>query len=145
MQRPTGVTVIAVLDFIGGALCALLALLAFAGGSMISSILSQAGASTGGGIAGGLVAIVGVVILAIAALVIITGIGLIKLKGWGRIIQIVLAALGVLGQIKSFTGGLSGAQYTLPVIILAYDVWVIWYLLTPGVKAAFAGQPPAAA
>jgi hypothetical protein len=145
MQRPTGVTVIAVLDFIGGALCAILGLLAFAGGSMLSSIFSQAGAGAGSGIMAGIGAIIGVVFLAIAALVIIAGVGLLKLKGWGRIIQIILAVLGVIGGIKNFaTGGLSvgGTSLVIEIAQFAYIVWVLWYMFTPGVKQAFAGQPP---
>jgi hypothetical protein len=142
MHRPAGVTVIAVLDFIGGAACLILGLLAFAGGSMISSMFAQAGA-TGGGLAANIGAIIGVVFLVIAALAIATGVGLIKLAGWGRIIQIVLSVLGVIGQIRSFTGGLSGSQYALPVILLLYYVWTIWYLFTPGVKQAFSGMQAA--
>jgi hypothetical protein len=115
---------------------------------MISSLLSQAGSGVGGGIAGGLVAVVGFLILAFAALFIITGIGLMKLRGWGRIIQIILAALGILNTLRGITTVFrsGSAPMVITIVILAYDIWVIWYLLTPGVKAAFGGQPaPAAA
>ncbi|HEV3221044.1 MAG TPA: hypothetical protein VGZ48_14855 [Candidatus Acidoferrales bacterium] len=144
MQRPAGVTVIAVLDFIGGAFCALFGLLAFAGGSFLSGWLATANAGVGSGVAAGIGAVIGVVFLAIGALAIITGIGLLKLKGWGRVIELVLAALGVLGSIKTFaTGGLhaGGTALVIQIIELAYFVWVLWYLFTPAVKAAFAGQP----
>jgi hypothetical protein len=143
MQRPTGVTVIAVLDFIFGALVAILGLLAFAGGSMLSGLFAGAGGGAGSGIAASIGAIIGVVCLVFALLLILAGVGLIKLAGWGRITQIIIAALGVLGSIKNFTGGLSGSQYVLPVIFLLYYVWTIWYMFTPGVKQAFSGMQAA--
>ena len=151
MQRPTGVTVIAVLDFIGGAFCAIGGLIAFAGGSFIASLISTANGGVGGagsGIAAGIGAIIGVVLLAFAALAIITGIGLIKLKGWGRIIQLVLTVLGLLGSIRNFAyGGLHAGTSPLvfQIVFLAYYIWVLWYMFTPAVKQAFSGQPPAAA
>jgi hypothetical protein len=150
MQRPGGVTFIAVLDIIGGALCAIVGLLAFAGGSFIASLISaanQGAAGAGSGIAAGIGAIVGVIFLIAAALAIITAIGLMKRKGWGRIIQLVLSALGLLGSVRNFAaGGLhaGGMALGIQLVFLVYYIWTIWYLLTPGVKAAFAGQQPAA-
>jgi hypothetical protein len=150
MQRPGGVTFIAVLDFIGGALCAIGGLFAFAGGSFIASLITaanQGAAGAGSGVAAGIGAIVAVVFLLVAALAIITAIGLLKLKGWGRIIQLVLSALGLLGSIRNFAyGGLhaGGAALVIQIVFLVYYVWSIWYLLTPAVKAAFAGQPAGA-
>ncbi len=143
MQRPAGITVIVVLDFIGGAFCALIALLAFAGGSMIASFLSQAGAGMGSGIAGGVVMFAGVVLLAVAALVIITAVGLLKLKGWARIIQLVLTALGLLNSVRGFASGfhMQGSAMAVTIVVIAYDVWVLWYMFTPGVKQAFSGPP----
>jgi uncharacterized membrane protein (DUF2068 family) len=103
-------------------------------------------ANAGSGLAAGIAAIIGVVLLAFAAISIITGIGLLKLKGWGRILEIILAALGLIGVVKSLAGGALHAGTTSLVIIfieLAYFVWVLWYMFTPGVKAAFSGQPSA--
>jgi hypothetical protein len=142
MQRPTGATVIAVIDFILGALCLIFGLLAFAGGSMISSMFSQAGAG-GGGIAASIGAIIGGVFLLFALLYILAGVGLLKLAGWGRVLQIIIGILAVLGSIRNFTGGLSGSQYILPVLILLYFVWTIWYMFTPAVRQAFSGMQAA--
>ncbi len=47
MQRPTGVTIIAVLDFIGAASLLILGLLAFAGGSLIAGFINAAAAQSG--------------------------------------------------------------------------------------------------
>ncbi len=142
MQRPTGVTIIAVLDFIGGAIVAIAGLLVFAGGSMLSGLLAGANAGAGSGVAAGLGAIVGVICLVFAALAIAIGIGLLKLMNWARILSVVLAALGILNTLRSITtifhGGSSGIVVTL--VVLAFDIWVIWYMFTPGVKAAFAGR-----
>jgi hypothetical protein len=150
MQRPGGVTFIAVLDFIGGALCAIGGLFAFAGGSFIASMIAAAnqGSTTGSGLAAGIGAFIGVIFLVFAALAIITALGLLKLKGWARIIQLVLSVLGLLGSLRNFAyGGLhaGGGALVFQLVFLVYYIWVIWYLLSASVKAAFAGQPPAAA
>jgi hypothetical protein len=151
MQRPGGVTFIAVLDFIGGAIFAVCALIAFAGGSFIASLISaanQGAAGAGSTIAAGVGIFIGVVLMAFAALAIVTGLGLLKLRGWGRIIQLVLTIILLLLSIKNFFSvGMHVPTTSLVVEIafLVYYAWVVWYLFTPGVKAAFAGQPPAAA
>lgn len=136
------------MDFIFGALAAIAGLIVFAGGSLLSSMFSAANSGVGSGIAAGIGAILGVICLAFAALLIITGIGLLKLRGWGRIIAIVLSVLGVLNSIRGFAGGglhMGGSALVFQLVFLVYYVWSIWYLLTPGVKAAFAGQPAVAA
>jgi hypothetical protein len=142
MQRPAGVTVIAVLDFIGGAFCVIFGLLAFVGGSFISGMFSAANAGPASGLAAGIGAIIGAVFLVFAAIAVITGIGLLKLKGWGRILEIILAVLGLIGVIKAIAGGaLHAGSTSLAILIveIAYFIWVLWYMFTPGVKAAFSG------
>jgi uncharacterized membrane protein (DUF2068 family) len=139
MQRPGGVTLIAVLDFIFAGLCVILALLFFAGGSFLSSFFSAAGAE-GGGLLGGAVAVIGVVFLLIAGLLLATGIGLLKLAAWARILAIVLAAIHLLLTIKGLVSGMqmmTSTSWAVTILFLAYDAWVIWYLLQAKVKQAF--------
>jgi hypothetical protein len=146
MQRPAGVIVIAVLDFIGGAVCVLFGLLSFVGGSFIAGLFAAANAGAGSGLAAGIGAIIGVVFLGFAALAVITGIGLLKLKGWGRILEIILALLGLLGAARGIAGGAlhtGGSSLVIMIVEIAYLIWVVWYMFTPGVKAAFSGQQSA--
>jgi len=150
MQRPTGVTVIAVLDFIGAGFCVIAALLMFMGGSILAGLFSAAATAngaTGTAPAAGFMAsigiIAGVIVLFFAALAFFVAMGLLKLKNWARITTIVLAALGLLGSFRNIAMAFHGSGMIVTIIILAYYIWVIWYMLQPNVKAAF-GQTAAA-
>jgi hypothetical protein len=144
MNRPTGVTLIAVLCFIGGAFAALAGLGMVAGGGMLATMMSQQGQSAGplAGIMAGLGAALGIVFLVIAAVDIVLGVGLIKLKEWARMATIVLtaigAALGALGLLTLLAHFILFAAI-IRACVLALQIWIIMYLLKPEVKAAFQG------
>jgi uncharacterized membrane protein (DUF2068 family) len=152
MGRPTGVTVIAVLCFIGGAFALLGGVGMMAGGGIVASMMSQQGAAAGpmAGIIASVGAAVGVFLLIIAVVDIVVGVGLLKLKEWARMVTIILtgigAALGVLGLLGGFVHFVLVATI-FRLCILAVEVWIIMYLLKPDVKAAFQGAQarPAAA
>ncbi|MGD0955837.1 MAG: hypothetical protein ABR953_03300 [Candidatus Acidiferrales bacterium] len=137
MERPTGVTILAVLAFIGAGLLVLAALgFLLMGGVMLSRM---AGAPLGmmGGIG---VAFLAVVFLVIAVLYVVMGIGFWKLQNWARILAIVLTGLAVLFQALGVLGALAHFHPILFVwraIFLAIDVWIVVYLLKPNVKQAF--------
>ncbi|MGE5323077.1 MAG: hypothetical protein ACM3SW_09460 [Actinomycetota bacterium] len=100
----------------------------------------QRGASAG--ILAAVGAAAGVVLLVCAALAVLLGWGLLKLKEWARIVAIILAALGVLGALLGLFAGLGhfmmiGIFWAL--CRLAINGLIIWYLLQPHVKAAFQG------
>lgn len=144
MNRPTGVTLIAVLCFIGGAFLLLAGVVMVAGGGMLATVMSQQGAQAGplAGILAGLGAALGIFFLALATLDIVMGVGLIKLKEWARMVTLVVtaifAALGAWGLLTSFTHFVVSAVL-FKVIVLALQVWIVMYLLKPEVKAAFQG------
>ena len=142
MQRPTGVTVIAVLDFIGAFFCVIGATVAFFFGTMLASFIGAAAnangtVAPGAGLMAGIGAIFGAIFLAGAVLLIFVALGLIKLKNWARVTAIVLAILGLLGSIRNLAMGFHGSGMVMTIIFLAYYIWVVWYLLQPNVKAAF--------
>src|SRR5579863_7384417 len=148
MQRPGGVTFIAVLDFIGAAFCIIFGLLAFAGGSLIASFFSAAATANGAtgtapaaGLMAGIGIFIGAIFIALSILVIFVALGLLKLKNWARVTSIVLAVLGLLGSIRNLATGFHGSAMVMTIVFLAYYIWVVWYLLQPNVKAAF-GQTP---
>jgi hypothetical protein len=136
MGRPTGVTVIAVLDFIGAALCVIGGLLALVGASFLGAFLGQAqgGNAAAGGFAAMLGGAIAVVFLLAGAIAAVIGWGLWGLKDWARILQIVFAGLGILF-------GLFGLLHIslMLLIRLAINALIIWYLLKPEVAAAFKG------
>jgi hypothetical protein len=146
MNRPAGVTVIAVLFFLGAVFCVLAGIGMMLGGGFMATLMSQSGAQgagAGAGLFAGLGVVIGIVILVFGALYFLVGWGLLKLKEWARIVTIVLAALGALGGLF----GLVAVFTHFGVIIvfwslvrLAICAWIIWYLLQPQVKAAFQGQ-----
>ncbi len=141
MERPTGVTILAILNFLGAGLYALLAVLFFliGAGGAASGMMSE----MGGGAAAfllGLGAAVGVILLIFAAIGLAIGIGLWKLRNWARIVTIVLVGLslllgviGLLGSLISFELG----SLIFQAIFVALYAWIIWYLFQPHVKQAF--------
>lgn len=143
MGRPTGVTVIAILCFLGAAFCILGGLGLILGGGFIATMIHQQGGQGSGPAAGmlaGLGAVMGFGFLVGAAIDIVLGIGLWKLKGWARITTIVLTGIGAAFQVLGLLMSLSHfavGNFLFTVIILAIQALIIWYLLKPEVKAAF--------
>ena len=81
MKRPGTISVLAVLNILGGALTLL-------GGLAIVTTVSDQGSAVVG---------IGVMYLLISGVQITTGIGLWNLRPWGRTMQIVLAVIGLIG------------------------------------------------
>jgi cbb3-type cytochrome oxidase subunit 3 len=141
MGRPTGVTVLAVLDFIGAGFCVLAGIGMLLGGGFIASMMSQQqGASAG--LLAAIGAAAGVFILLCAAIAALLGWGLLKLMNWARITTIVLAALGVIFGLFGLVGALghfaAGVMF-FTLCRIAINGVIIWYLLQPNVKTAFEG------
>ena len=137
MERPTGVTILAVLAFICTGLAVLAALVFFFMGGMLSQMAESAGM---GAMLAGAGAFVGVIALILAGVYLLVGIGLWKLKNWGRILTLVLVALGLLSAAMGLFSTLSPFQLGLFVwqlFVCALDIWIITYLLKPHVKQAF--------
>jgi hypothetical protein len=151
MNKPGGVIVIAVLHFIGAALCLLGGLLFIAGGGFLATLINQqgqAGSSGLAGILGALGAVMGIIFLGFGVVDALVGWGLLKLKSWARIIAIVLAAIGVCFQLLGLLGALShfnAVNFVFTLIFLAIYAWIIIYLLKPEVKAVFQGGQARAA
>jgi hypothetical protein len=148
MGRPTGVTIIAVLDFIGAGFCVLAGLAMMLGGGFMATMMGQQDGGAGAGFLGAIGAAAGVFFLVCAAVAVLLGWGLLKLKEWARIVTIVLAALGAVGALFGLLGvmGHFAAVAVFFVLIrLAINGLIIWYLLQPHVKAAFQGVQAKAA
>ena len=143
MGRPTGVTVIAVLGFLGAGLCILFGLSMVVGGGFLASIINRQGgqgSAEATGILAGIGAVFGIISLIGAAIDIVLAIGLLKLKEWARIVTIVLAAifgaLVLLGLLSSFIH-FNPIATVIRICVLAIQAFIIMYLLKPEVKAAF--------
>jgi hypothetical protein len=137
MNRPQGVTVIAVLYFVGAAFFGLLGLAFLLGGGMMAAAIArETGISAA--VIGGLGIVGFIAMLCLAGIDVLIGWGLLSLKEWARIVAIVFAALSAIGGFFSlFRFSFFG------LIRLAISGWMIWYLLQPQVVAAFRGLPAA--
>ena len=138
MPRPTGVTILAVLCFLGAAFLATLAVLFMVGGALLSHVMATGpGAGLLFGLGG---AVVGGIFLVIGILDLVVGIGFLKLQNWARVLTIIFVGLSVLGS----GGGMLfmfGHFFSLllfrHVVSLAIDIWILIYLFQPHVKQAF--------
>lgn len=125
MQRPTGITVMAVLSAIGGVF-GLLASLALLG-------LGAAASATGG--LGGLAFLAGIIILAYSVLSLILAYGFWTLKPWAWPLGIGVQVLGIIQAVLQFMN--NSTNVVSLVISLAIAGVILWYLYQPHVKAAF--------
>ena len=146
-QRPTGVTIMAVLFFIGGALGVLSGLLVFAipistMDPLISMLVSYQ-------------IVIGIIMIIVSGLYIAVGWGLWALQNWGRIMALVLLALGTIGNLVSGISllvgvNVEGFRLSYPgagvtsLLWAGVGIWMIWYLLKPETEAAFGGGLPPA-
>ena len=125
MQRPTGVTIIAVLAAIGGVF-----------GLLASLVLLGAGAavSTTSGL-GGLVFVAGIIVLAYSVLSLVLAYGFWTLKPWAWPLGIGVQVLGIIQAVLQFMNDTTNVVSL--VISLAIAGVILWYLNQPHVKAAF--------
>lgn len=149
MGRPVGVTILAILNFIGAAFCLLGGIGMILGGGFIASMLSQGQSSAGAaGILAGLGAAAGVFIIIVGGISALVGFGLWKLKEWARVVSIVLYGISAALQLLGLLGSLAhfnAFAMIWSVFWIAVDAFIIWYLLKPEVKAAFQQRPMASA
>lgn len=126
-ERPAGVTVIAVLNIIGGAIIALLALVALGAGP--EELDLEPGEVAAGAI----------FLMALAALQITVSVGLLRLRNWARITALVLYSLGaLLGFIELVVAG-----NPLGLLKLVISLVAAVYLNAEGVRDAFYPPLPA--
>jgi uncharacterized membrane protein (DUF2068 family) len=149
MNRPTGVSVIAVLCFIGAVFCLIGGIGLIAGGGFLATMLSQQAESAGAAsILAGLGTVVGVLILVFGAVYVLVGWGLWMLKEWARIVSIVLSAIAAVFQLPGLLTALLHFRIGSFIWIALWTgvyAAIIWYLLKPAVKAVFQRSAGAAA
>jgi len=142
-QRPVGVTVLAVLQFLGGAFCLLAALAMFLGGGAIAAALAS-GAREGGAVGGGAVALImgvgGFLFVFFALVSVVNGYGMWKLKGWGRWMTIIFTGLSALFCLLGLMAALvhfNPFTFVWQIFWLAIYALILWYMFTPDVQRAF--------
>jgi hypothetical protein len=116
-HRHWGITVLAVLGYIGAVLTLLGGIGLIFGSTALVGMLAGLNVPILAGLSASLFIVVGIIMIALAVLDYFVATGLMKGSNWARILVIIFAALGILGSIWPFQIG--------PIII---DAVVIWYL-----------------
>jgi uncharacterized membrane protein (DUF2068 family) len=126
MQRPTGVTVMAILAFIGGIFGILggLALVGFGG------IIAASGVA-----GGGLASVLGVLLLVYGVLALVLGYGFWTLQPWAWTLGVGLQGAGIVINVLQFIN--DSTQLVSAIVSIAISAVILWYLFQPHVKAAF--------
>ena len=127
VSRPLGITIMAIVAGIFGVLGFLAGLAVFG----LSGLLGAAGVpnAAGAGMASSLLA------LATAVLALAFAYGAWTLKPWAWPLGLAFAGFAVVSGVVGLAGG--DTEITSVVIGLAIAALVVYYLMTPGVKAAF--------
>lgn len=130
MQRPSGITILAVLALIGGLLSLFAAVALFGLGALTGAALGN----VGGFIFGGAAIVLGIITLISAALSLGFGFGAWNLKPWAWVLGVASQGLSVLIAIINIV---SGADFFSQLFGLVIAGAILYYLFTPGVKRAF--------
>lgn len=133
-QRPTGITILAVLAFIGGILGLCGGLSGIVGGAFLGGMAASVGASNATAV-GGMIAVYSIIAVAFAVADLVFGFGAWTLKPWAWMLGMVLFGLNIVFQLVALIAGWT----TLGSIIISVAIAgvIIYYLLTPQVKQAF--------
>lgn len=137
MQRPTGVTIIAILGLMLGPLAIAEGLLVFIRRGQVHFLAR-------------LVFYEGLVYLIGGVLVVVIGVGLLRLHEWSRIFAIVLNGLhfviaGIgLFEVFPYIHSMFSAILLQDLLVIVVSVLVVTYLVQPNVRRAFRPRAPAA-
>jgi hypothetical protein len=137
--RPTGATIIAIIEGILGVLLALVALAAIGLGGLAGGIIGSSGVEGGAAAAGilaGLGFIFGIISLLLAILYFAIAYGVWKGRGWAWMLGVVVSIIGIVFGVLGLSGGVSVSN----LISLALPIVVIYFLWQPDVKR-WLGRP----
>jgi hypothetical protein len=132
-QRPTGVTVLAILAFIGGVLGILAGLAVIAAGGIVAAT-GVAATTASASAAGGFIMVVGIITLILGILDIVLGIGALRLSPWAWPLGVGLMVVSILVDVFYISQGQSIGSQVVGILISA---GVIYYLTRPNVRQAF--------
>jgi hypothetical protein len=138
-------TTVGILNIVFGGFGALMGLLAILGGGILAaaggSISSQSGADahqagTAAAAGGGMLMLIGFVVMICWAMLMVSGIGVLKMAPWGRTLSLACGGAGLALQLISFATG--GFHFNLmSLVTIAYCGALVYLCMTPPWKAAF--------
>ena len=143
MERPVGVTILALFEFFIATLLTFLAIASALGLGVLGTILARTSrlGDPAAGIVIGTGMMVGIIVLVFAGLFAVLGFGLWNLRNWGRVATMVLCVLGAVGaSIGIMLALLHFRIFGVMVssVRLSIDLLVLWYLSQAHVRKAFA-------
>ncbi|HEX6067492.1 MAG TPA: hypothetical protein VFZ05_01715 [Nitrososphaera sp.] len=139
-SRPTGVTIIAILNIIGGIIMLIAGVALIAIGSLLPDVFEEGMSAELEGVPLGAAGAVGIalggVIIALGIFSFIVAYGLWKGLGWAWTLTIVLSVISIALNAVSLASGNFGG-----IINVIISVVVLYYLYRPHVKAYFGKGP----
>jgi len=140
MNRPVGVTILGILAIVGGVIAIIAAIASVLGAFALAALGASALAVGSRGAALGaagfvILMILGVWILILGVLDIIFGVGALRLRPWAWTLGVVLMAISVITDVLRVFAGHTG--FAGMIVGLAISLFILYYLFTPEVKAAF--------
>jgi hypothetical protein len=141
--RPTGVTIIAILNIIGGILMVVGGLSSMALGAVLplqqqNTVPGADASSIPADLLGGGAIAVGAVLLGLGVLSSIVAYGLLTGKSWAWPLTVVLAIISIVLNVISLVAGNVGA-----IVSIAISAVILYYMHRPQVKAYFGKAAPA--
>lgn len=134
-QRPTGITILAVLQIIGGVLSLLAGISSLLfGGLMVSGAVDNTSGAAAAAEVGPLMVAGGGLAIISGLLGLIAGYGLFTLKGWGWTLAMLFAVLNILHNLLRMFGEAGVPSAIVGIVISGL---VLYYLFRPSVKRAF--------
>jgi uncharacterized membrane protein (DUF2068 family) len=134
-QRPTGVTILAIIQMIGGVLSLLIGISGlFFGGLMVSGVADNTSGAAAAAEVGPLMVTGGIGAIVSGILGLLAGYGLFTLKGWGWTLAMVFSVLNI---IHNALGLFRGANIPGAIVGIVISGLILYYLFTPTVKRAF--------
>lgn len=138
MARPAGVTTIAILCFAGASFCVLSGTRLIAGSNFIGTFFRERHDNATSNLAE-LGAILIFLLVVLTVLYAAAGWGLWKLRGWGRVLTIVLVTLGATFDLlrRFLSPHFKSSSFVEAAVTLTLYGMIAWYLVKPEVKAMF--------
>jgi uncharacterized membrane protein len=138
-KRPTGVTILAILEILGGILELVLALGFFAIAVLINvaDVRAQIGTSVPDWVLNNaplFFGALGVFFLIMAVVSLLLAWAFLKGKNWARILAIIFLVLSIIGNVIGIIGGVSIVTVVISILL---PLIIVWYLFRPNVKQWF--------
>jgi uncharacterized membrane protein (DUF2068 family) len=130
-QRPAGVSVVAIWQYIVAFFLGVITVLLFFAGSLLSNAFAENEAA----LAGGVLVVFGIILLLFVALFIALGIGLWRMRSWAHITTMIVYSLSIALNLFGALGG-NGIEGS-SVVGLLIAIAIVVYLALPATRAAF--------